>query len=253
MIVFPSFIAETSLRPDIVIWSRAICKVIIIELTVPAETNLENANHRKCTKYSDLVDQCQANKWEVHFFLIDIGSRGFAYGSIYKCIREMGFDNKVLKKTVCEMSKTALRCSYTIYLSRRKFEFQKWQMTETLQYDNIENKTTGSAEGSHENEYQEAIGISKATANLFSSKDKYNSCKRKTQPMKENDKYHDSGTKRPGEDRYSIGDKLQSNFLGFTKSEILKGKKINKRRQLILKSYKLGETAKVYRIDRQRI
>ena len=32
MIVFPSFIAETSLRPDIVIWSRAICKVIIIEL-----------------------------------------------------------------------------------------------------------------------------------------------------------------------------------------------------------------------------
>ena len=98
-------------------------------------------------------------------------------------------------------------------------------MTDTLQYDKIANKTTGSAEGSHENEYQEAIGISKATTNQFSSKDKYNSCKRKTHPMKENDKYHDSGTKRAGEDRYSTGDKLQLNFLGFTKSEILKGKK----------------------------
>ena len=50
--------------------------------------------------------------------------------------------------------------------------------------------------------------------------------------------YHDSDTKRPGEDRYSVGDKLQSTFLGFTKSEILKGKKINTRKQLILKSYK---------------
>ena len=44
MIVFPSFIAETNLRPDIVLWSGATHQVIMVELTVPAETNFEDAN-----------------------------------------------------------------------------------------------------------------------------------------------------------------------------------------------------------------
>ena len=125
MMVFPGFIAETNLRPDIVIWSRAMQQVIIIELTVPAETNFENANYRKKSKYSDLVDQCQINRWKVHLFPIEIGSRGFVYGSLYKCLRELGMHNKTLKIIVREMSKMAVRCSYAIYLSRKKFDFEK--------------------------------------------------------------------------------------------------------------------------------
>ena len=74
MMVFPTFIVETNLRPDIVIWSRATFQVIIIEPTVPAETNFENSNHRKRMKHLNLVDQCQNNKWKTHLFPIETGS-----------------------------------------------------------------------------------------------------------------------------------------------------------------------------------
>ena len=128
-IIFPGIIAETSLRPDIVLWSRILCHVILIELTVPAEINFENANSRKRAKYSDLVDQCQLNGWKVHLFPIEVGSRGFAYGSVYKCAKELGFDSKTSNKIIRQMSKMALRCSYAIYLSRGKSDFQKINMT----------------------------------------------------------------------------------------------------------------------------
>ena len=146
MMVFPGFIAETSLRPDIVIWSRTMQQVIIIELTVPAETNFENANYRKKTKYSDLVDQCQLNGWKVHLFPIEMGSRGFAYGSLHKCLKEIGMDKKRSRIIVQKMSKMALRCSYAIYLSRKKIDFQKWQMKEPQHLENASDTTIESGE-----------------------------------------------------------------------------------------------------------
>ena len=120
---------------------------MITELTVPAETNFENANYRKRTKYSDLVDQCQINKWKVQLFPIEIASTGFVYGSVYKCLKELGMHNKTLKIIVREMSKMAVRCSYAIYLSRKKFDFEKWQMNNPLIVGNRNNITLNSLEG----------------------------------------------------------------------------------------------------------
>ena len=41
---------------------------IIIELTVPAEENLAQANHRKKIKYEDLIQEGQAAGWELKYF-----------------------------------------------------------------------------------------------------------------------------------------------------------------------------------------
>ena len=46
-LVFPSHIAETRLRPDIVLWSDSQQQVIIGELTVPLERNILDAHERK--------------------------------------------------------------------------------------------------------------------------------------------------------------------------------------------------------------
>ena len=45
-LIFPPEILCTSLRPDLVIWSRSLRKVIIIELTCPAEEGIANATQR---------------------------------------------------------------------------------------------------------------------------------------------------------------------------------------------------------------
>ena len=81
-----------------------------------------------------------------------MGSRGFAYGSLHKCLRELGMDNKISKLIVREMSKMALRCSYTIYLSRKKSDFQKWQMNEPHHCGNASDATIKSRESREKKE-----------------------------------------------------------------------------------------------------
>ncbi len=62
---FPPDIVETVKRPDINIYSAVTKNVIIIELTVPSEENLANANARKKCKYEDLVAECENRGWTV--------------------------------------------------------------------------------------------------------------------------------------------------------------------------------------------
>lgn len=44
----------TTLRPDIVLWSRKSRQVILVELTVPWKSSLEEVHERKLSKYQDL-------------------------------------------------------------------------------------------------------------------------------------------------------------------------------------------------------
>ncbi|KAI2663790.1 Nitric oxide reductase transcription regulator NorR1 [Labeo rohita] len=48
-------VVQTSLRPDVVIWSEEAKRIILIEQTVPWEDGCEEALERKATKYKDLV------------------------------------------------------------------------------------------------------------------------------------------------------------------------------------------------------
>ena len=62
-IVFPTVICPTSDRPDIVFWSVNIKKVIIFELTIPAEELIEEANDRKIAKYTYLKNLITESGW----------------------------------------------------------------------------------------------------------------------------------------------------------------------------------------------
>ena len=54
-LVFPSFIAITRLRPDIVLFSTSIKTVIILELTCLCEENMEEWHQKKFFKYRPLT------------------------------------------------------------------------------------------------------------------------------------------------------------------------------------------------------
>jgi len=53
-LVFPG-IVQTNLRPDIILGSETVTKLIMIELTVPWETRCEEAYQRKKAKYTELL------------------------------------------------------------------------------------------------------------------------------------------------------------------------------------------------------
>ena len=58
--MFPPEIVTTSRRPDITISSPSEKQGIIIELTVPVEENLAQANFSKKLKYEDLIQEGQS-------------------------------------------------------------------------------------------------------------------------------------------------------------------------------------------------
>ena len=64
-LVLPQFV-QTSLRPDLVLWSEESKKIILIELMVPWEDGCREAYERKASKYQDL--QCRDKEWQAWLF-----------------------------------------------------------------------------------------------------------------------------------------------------------------------------------------
>ena len=48
--IFPSEIAISNLRPDVLLVSRKTKQLVLVEMTVPWEERMEKANERKKTK-----------------------------------------------------------------------------------------------------------------------------------------------------------------------------------------------------------
>lgn len=126
--VFPPHIATTALRPDIVIYSDSIKTVVVLELTVPAEENVQRRHQQKRHKYESLLmDACQLNGWKTHLFPVEVGSKGYVAFSMDKALKNLGLTNKQMKTVRRVVSNIALRCSYTIYLSRKNKVWRAWE------------------------------------------------------------------------------------------------------------------------------
>jgi hypothetical protein len=116
--IFPPSITATDQRPDIVVWSETVKMVIMIELTVPSEDNIVDAEFRKKNRYDGLVDACRLASWDARLLTIEVGVHGFVAGSLRQCLKLLDVPNPAITRTTSAASKTALRCSYAIYLAR---------------------------------------------------------------------------------------------------------------------------------------
>ena len=97
---FPEVVATTTLRPDIVLTSVASKQVILLELTVPWEDRIEEANERKRAKYSLLVEECRSNGWQARCQPIEVGCRGFAGQSLCRAYRMLGITGASQRRAI---------------------------------------------------------------------------------------------------------------------------------------------------------
>ena len=72
----PPNIIPTQHKPDICYIDSKNKNIIIIELTVPFETNIDKAHQRKQDKYASLIHDITATGWKSKLVCIEIGSRG---------------------------------------------------------------------------------------------------------------------------------------------------------------------------------
>lgn len=125
-IVFPPEIFATTARPDIIIWSAKLKKVILIELTCPAEEGIANAEARKLLRYEALVEQIRSQAgWECSLLTAEVGVRGFVAFSARRCMTSLGLNPAKVRHFVLQASEVAARCSYAIFLSAAMKAWQR--------------------------------------------------------------------------------------------------------------------------------
>ena len=117
-ITFPPVILATNLRPDITLWSLQAKKVILIELTCPAEEGILAAHTRKVGRYLQLCADIERRGWAVISMPVEVGARGFTARSVSVCLRRLGLSNSQVSALCKRLGSIAARASYAIYLGR---------------------------------------------------------------------------------------------------------------------------------------
>ena len=118
-LVFPN-IVQTTLRPDIVIWSTRDKRLMMIELTVPWESRCDEAYERKRAKYAELQNQCIERGWRTWLLPVEVGARGFPAQSLWKMFSTVGITGGERKRAVRKLSLTAERASSWLWLKREE-------------------------------------------------------------------------------------------------------------------------------------
>ena len=122
-LVFP-FEIETRLRPDMILFSSTNKLLIIIELTAPWESRIDEAYERKKLKYSELCDDCRDKGWSVWCYPVEVGCRGFVGTSTIRALRQIGLTGKERNKAINEMSDVAEKASSWLWLRRSE---SRWE------------------------------------------------------------------------------------------------------------------------------
>ncbi|XP_063056077.1 uncharacterized protein LOC134450154 [Engraulis encrasicolus] len=115
---FPSNIAVTTLRPDIVLVSESTKQVVLLELTVPWEDRLEEAFERKLSKYAGLVSECQQSGWRAKCLPVEVGCRGFAARSLASALGHLGIVGLHKRRAIRNTTEAAERASRWLWLKR---------------------------------------------------------------------------------------------------------------------------------------
>ena len=113
---FPQDIATTDQRPDIVIWSTT--TIHLVELTVPFETNIQDAAERKIQRYEVLRNACSRSH-HTTIITLEVGSRGFlcmeGFQKLYGLLRTKAKDRLSFELDVI---RHVITCSYDIWCKR---------------------------------------------------------------------------------------------------------------------------------------
>ena len=120
---FPPHIAASKCRPDGVIWSDKLKKVLWIELTSPWEENMNDWHFKKLRKYQKLERTAKRNGWNVTLLYIEVGARGYINNKWCSMSKTLGITNKESKALRHQSSTIAQKCSFYIYLSRANKEW----------------------------------------------------------------------------------------------------------------------------------
>lgn len=115
---FPARITATRLRPDMIILSDSTKQLIMLELTVPWEERMDEANERKRAKYQELVEECRRQGWRTRCEPLEVGCRGFAGRSLSKVFTLLGLTGEAKRKAIRSATEAAEKATRWLWIKR---------------------------------------------------------------------------------------------------------------------------------------
>ena len=124
----PPEILITSQRPDMTIINKARREIKVVELTIPFECNIEQAQERKSAKYAPLLAGLQEVGYKCTYFSIELGARGVVSYGTSKTLKQMcGASRLNVRNFLRDISRTVIQCSFLIFKAKdcgaTKFDF----------------------------------------------------------------------------------------------------------------------------------
>lgn len=121
---FPSMVATTRLRPDLIIYSTSTKRIVWWELTCPCEERISAAHELKLDRYSELQVKCEENGWSCFNMAVEVGARGVVAESLKKAAAAIGMRGRAQKKLVRDVGNEACHCSKWLYWLRGKKDWE---------------------------------------------------------------------------------------------------------------------------------
>ena len=139
MLVFPTEIIQTKLRPDIVLFSKSIRHVVMIELTCLCEENFAARHEANLDRHAELAAKYERLGWKSHLFAVEVGARGYAAKSVVSCLSKLGLSTTDCRSVSSAAADTALRTSFWIWVRR---ENEEWGVRDAKQVSTRYRKRT---------------------------------------------------------------------------------------------------------------
>lgn len=99
-LIIPPYIATSTLRLEMVLWSNNLHAVYFIELTIPWEDATDEAFERKMVRYVDLKAEAEQRGWRAEVHPVELGCQGFIATSTVNLLKELGIRGQALHHTI---------------------------------------------------------------------------------------------------------------------------------------------------------
>ena len=96
--------------------------MVLIELTVPYESRIDEAHIFKTEKYRDLAKDLQKVGYKSSIFAVEVGARGFVGTSVYDLLCQVSISSRGRANAIRLLSETAEKGSHWIWIKRNESE-----------------------------------------------------------------------------------------------------------------------------------
>ena len=119
--LFPQALAVTDMHSDLVVFSAEKREATLVESTILFESNIEDAQQWKQSKYHDIVEVVRANGFDVMLIMIEVDSEGLPVWMVFtRFVTSPLPANNDMHCLLIDVSRAAITGSYKIWTSRNQ-------------------------------------------------------------------------------------------------------------------------------------